>query len=168
MLHPERPERIEKIGHHLYRVKMRSKLELLNNTFIGAGSTGNRADEKPFEHLPFESFLAISVLRYEMFQHPKVFSGRGQGAILHPGRSGTTYTGADGCRTNEHYIGFLMDWKHRLTEEPVAGSRTCNPDSPTTCWSGSVGSRSGSTRRGWKGNSTRTDGSAPQWRSTRW
>lgn len=117
--HKEIPESIERLGHHLYRVVMRSKLELLNNTFVGVGFDWHiAADERPFEHLPFESFLAISVLRYEMFQHPKLDIVEVKGYV--PQKMGANSYLVQ-TEHNDSYVGFLMDWKHLDTEEPVLG-----------------------------------------------
>jgi hypothetical protein len=110
-LRGEKPRSIEKLGQHLYRAVIR------NSTFIGVGFDWHTAPgEKPFENLTVEAFLAISVLRHEMAHHLEMKFKQVNGYI--PTRiSATSY----GIRTDDYelYVGFLMDWKHQLTEEPV-------------------------------------------------
>jgi hypothetical protein len=117
--HNEIPESIELIGRHLYRVKMNSTHENLNNTFIGAAFDWRIATtEEPFHHLPFESFLAISVYRWVAFQHSKVFPVGKEERYYTPTKVGHNLY-SQRMQNEQHYIGFLFDWKHRLTEQPV-------------------------------------------------
>lgn len=118
-LHKERPKLIERIGHHEYRVAVESDHQNLRNTFIGAGFDWKIATtEKPFNHLPFESFLAISVFRWVAAQQSKPIGELVDSRLYTPTKLGHRHYS---LRTAEerYYSGFLFDWKHQHTEELV-------------------------------------------------
>lgn len=114
----EQPEMIERIGHHQYRVKVASKHEKLNSTFIGSGYDWRYAlTEQPFQHLPFESYLALSVYRWVAFQQSQVVNP-GTVEMYIPGKIATDLWRIR-TKDEQNYTGFLFDWRHQPTDTLV-------------------------------------------------